>query len=422
VRRFIFSALAFLAACGQPPASRDFTLRIAVTGALAPVHPSTSSTSTTAAMDLVFEGVLRPDAEGRAVPGAVRSVERLGPNQFRIDPKPDLRFSDGSPVTAGDLVRSLRVSGVAAEERNGQVEVWTGGRVAPEAELFFAAVFKETQGRILGTGPYAVAEASAERIVLRRVRPEPGRIAVVEIVAYPTPRDAFARTLRGDANAVLNLDDRQSELLEGIPGLRLVRSEGPHAVAVLLNAGRLGLEERRAIVAALPASDLAAAYGGACRLNGPATPATPLRAGSALDVLASDVDAGFARVGLAVRRALGPRGAALEIPSAKVLSERNARHDFDATVTNVIAWPPALLSLYWTSGGPLNWTAYSNSTVDAAIRDGRYSDALAEMERDPPVVFLCQRERIAAVDARIKNPTLGRWGLLETLPEWEVGP
>ncbi len=91
-------------------------------------------------------------------------------------------------------------------------------------------------------------------------------------------------------------------------------------------------------------------------------------------------------------------------------------------MNSVIVWPPALMSLYWTSGGPWNWTSYSNSTVDGAIRDGRYDDALAEMERDPPVVFLCSRERIAAVDARIRNPTLGRWGLLETLADWEVGP
>ncbi len=228
--------------------------------------------------------------------------------------------SSRSPTSGSPTVRSsrpaiwsesLRAAGVAAEERGGWIEAWTGGRVAPEAELLFAAIFKETPGGFLGTGPYAVVEASAERIILRRVRPKPGRVASVEIAAYPTPRDAFARLLRGDANTVMNLDERQSELLEGIPGLRLVRSPGPHAVAVLLNAGRLDAEERRRIVAALPAADLAAAYGGACRRDAPAAPAEPLRAGSALGVLASDLDPGFARVGLAVRRALGPRGATL---------------------------------------------------------------------------------------------------------------
>jgi ABC-type transport system substrate-binding protein len=397
-------------------------LRIAAPGSLAPVRPSTSTTFTTAALDLVFEAVLRPDARGSAVPGAVRSVERLGSNWFRIEPKPDLRFSDGSAVTAGDLVRSLRAAGVSAEERNGLVEVRTGGRAAPETELYFANVFKETPGGFLGTGPYAVVEATAERIVLRRVRPEPGRIAVVEIVSFPSPRDTFARVLRGDVNAVPSLDDRQSELLEGIPSLRIVRSEGPHAVVVLLNAGRLGAEQRREIVAALPAVDLAAAYGGACRRDGPAAPAVPLHGGGPLGVMASDIDPGFARVGLAVRRALGQRGGSLSTVSAKVAGERHDRHEFDVSVGTVIVWPPALLSLYWASGGPWNWTAYSNSTVDAAIRAGRYDDALAEMERDPPVLLLCRRERIAAVDSRIKNPTLGRWGLLETLPDWEVGP
>jgi hypothetical protein len=147
-----------------------------------------------------------------------------------------------------------------------------------------------------------------------------------------------------------------------------------------------------------------------------------VRAGPAIDVLANDFDPGLARVGLAARRALGSRGGTLTTLGAKLAAERQARHDFDTAVDTLIAWPPPLLSLYWTSGGPWNWAEYSNSRVDDAIREGRYDSALAEMERDPPVVFLCRRERIAAVDARVKNPTLGRWGLLETLPDWEVGP
>jgi len=397
-------------------------LRIAAPGSLAPVHPSTNSTFTTSALDLVFETVMRPDANGRASPGAVRGVARLASNRFRLEPRPDLRFSDGSPVAPGDLVRSLRAAGVVAEERDGQIEVWTGGRVAPEAELFFAPIFKETPAGFLGTGPFAVAEASGDRILLRRVRPVQGRIATVEILSYPSSRDTFARVMRGDANAVMNLDHRQSELMEGVPGLQLVRAEAPYAVAVLLNASRLTRDERRRLAAALPAPDLAVAYGGSCRREAPVATSGPMAEGTTLEVLASDMDPGLARAGLALRRALGSRGGALNVESAKDMTERHFRHDFDVTVASIIAWPPPLMSMYWTSGAPWNWAAYSNAAVDAAIRDGRYDDALAEMERDPPVVFLCRRERIAAVDARIKNPTLGRWGLLETLPDWEVGP
>jgi hypothetical protein len=44
------------------------------------------------------------------------------------------------------------------------------------------------------------------------------------------------------------------------------------------------------------------------------------------------------------------------------------------------------------------------------------------MRHDPPLVLVCRRQRIAAVDARLENATLGSWGLLETLPDWEVSP
>jgi hypothetical protein len=58
--------------------------------------------------------------------------------------------------------------------------------------------------------------------------------------------------------------------------------------------------------------------------------------------------------------------------------------------------------------------------VDAAFYRGDVEAARAEMERDPPFVLVCRRQRIGAVDARLKNATLGHWGLLDTLPDWEV--
>jgi hypothetical protein len=60
--------------------------------------------------------------------------------------------------------------------------------------------------------------------------------------------------------------------------------------------------------------------------------------------------------------------------------------------------------------------------LDAAFDRGDIAAAAAEMEKDPPVIYICRRQHIAAVDARIRNATLGRWGLLDTLPAWEVGP
>jgi hypothetical protein len=43
-----------------------------------------------------------------------------------------------------------------------------------------------------------------------------------------------------------------------------------------------------------------------------------------------------------------------------------------------------------------------------------------ELQDDPPVAFICTPERLAVVDSRIKNPQVGPYGYLETLPDWEV--
>jgi hypothetical protein len=74
------------------------------------------------------------------------------------------------------------------------------------------------------------------------------------------------------------------------------------------------------------------------------------------------------------------------------------------------------------TGAGSNWAGYSNRRVDEAFDRGDLATVQEEMGRDPPLVLVCRRQRIAAVDARIRNATLGRWGLLDTLPEWEVGP
>ncbi len=58
----------------------------------------------------------------------------------------------------------------------------------------------------------------------------------------------------------------------------------------------------------------------------------------------------------------------------------------------------------------------------AELPDDVTTAAMDELRRDPPLVLVCRRERIVAVDSRIKNATLGTWGILETLPDWEVSP
>ena len=79
-----------------------------------------------------------------------------------------------------------------------------------------------------------------------------------------------------------------------------------------------------------------------------------------------------------------------------------------------------MASLLLHSGALWNSTHYANAAVDAALEQGDWTRVLDALDSDPPYAFICTRERIAIADARIKNPQLGPWGLLETLPDWEV--
>jgi hypothetical protein len=141
-----------------------------------------------------------------------------------------------------------------------------------------------------------------------------------------------------------------------------------------------------------------------------------------VQIVAGTHDPGLARVALSLRRTLGSRGGEVSLEPPREALARQKRHDFDASIDAVLVWPPLVLGWYWRTGAAFNWADYSNPRLDAAFDRGDIAAAAAEMEKDPPVIYICRRQHIAAVDARIRNATLGRWGLLDTLPAWEVGP
>jgi len=95
-------------------------------------------------------------------------------------------------------------------------------------------------------------------------------------------------------------------------------------------------------------------------------------------------------------------------------------HQFDLVLTRPLMWPPILMALNWHTGSPDNLAGYSNQAVDKALDSGDWAAAQAALREDPPAAFVCTHEKLVVVDARIKNPMLGPWEILETLPQWEV--
>jgi hypothetical protein len=394
-------------------------VRIAVPGPLERVSPTVGGTYAAAAQDLVFDTLLFPAADGNVRSRIAKRLERLGPSSYRMVLDPAVRFSDGSPVTEGDVARAAAFQGVTVRKDGDGIILEAQAR-AIEPLLFFSALYRDAVPHALGTGTFRVVEETRDRITLDRVVPRLGKVNRVELVASPTARDALVRVLRGEANGILGLGARLVEFVEGVPGLKVVRALAPHARAVVFNDQRIGTEERRRIQAALPTEEIArfACGGGERTLPRSRTRVAKMSPGRALDVAVPVQDLDGELGALALRRALGERGGSI-IRNVMALDELRSR---DAMIALVFGWPPSALSMNWASGSGLNWSGYSNPKVDAELARGNFAEAAAEIERDAPMIMLCRRERIAAFDARVRNASLGWWGVLDTLPEWEVEP
>jgi len=280
-------------------------------------------------------------------------------------------------------------------------------------------VWRPGPGVPQGTGPFAPAAGGPGRLELRRRRPAPGRVERVSVEALRSSRECLARALRGEVDVVLGLDPRQWEMLEDVPEIRVVRGASPHAVGVVLNATALGRAERVALSRALPLPDLAAAYGEACRPDRPAGGGA-VPPGRPLSILVLRGDPGLWRVGLALRRALGPRGGELRLTEPGDERSWHAHRGWDLLVTPVIHPAAPGASLLFHSRAEDNLPGLADPAADDALERG---DALAlaqAMAENPPVAIVCGRDRVLAVTARVREPSVGWWRLLDGLPGWEV--
>jgi peptide/nickel transport system substrate-binding protein len=124
----------------------------------------------------VFDPLVRAGGTGEAVPALASTWANPTPDVWRFQLRPDARFSDGTPVTAADVVRSFErarssesmvagnlgiVSGIR-EEGPGVVTITaTEGSNALLQTLTSFLIGREIPGgpgkpRILGSGPYVV--------------------------------------------------------------------------------------------------------------------------------------------------------------------------------------------------------------------------------------------------------------------------
>jgi len=149
-------------------------LTVALWGRLGQLHPINQEGEVVSiATPWVFEKVASIDASGNLRPVLASSVERLSGSRLRVSLGRESTFSDGSPVTDADVVRSLSAYHLQVEspERGVLVVQASEPGATTEMQLVHAVVFREVNGRFLGSGPFSVASENERevRLVRRRV-------------------------------------------------------------------------------------------------------------------------------------------------------------------------------------------------------------------------------------------------------------
>lgn len=407
-----------LAACKPPPAP-PFALRIAVSGSLASFGPEAESHGWISIIQpCVYETLVGIGTEGETVPILAARTEITAAHALRLWIRNDARFSDGSPVTFQDVADSVAAAGLHASLEAGETIVVAGDESAGPLELRLARTFisRRTPAGPLGTGPFKLVEQTASRVVLERLKSQPGLIDRVELDSYPTPQDMFAHTLKGDAELLPEVLPRWVEFFQGVPRLRVLRAPGVNANMIAFNTSRLSREERVALSHALATDEIRRqAFGDDCAPPASRPEIKPLPSGRALELLAPDL---LDRFALVVRRSLGDRGNGMRVVEVATLFNLISKREYDLAAVRPAVWPPMTVA-FWRTGAETNVLGYSDPAVDAAIDARDWTGAQRALAEDPPGAIVCTPPSLLVLDARIRTPPLTA-GFLRSLPRWEV--
>ena len=405
------------------PADGAAVVRVALEAEPATLDPfATLDAVSGRVLGAVVEGLLcAPD--GGAVIDCVAAAHTVDDDgrtwRFTLDGA--RRFSDGAPVTAADVVASLRAArgeGHAAGPLGGVLDDATAIEASGDAIVVRFAAARATRARDLtlvpvvpaaqlgqpslatapiGTGPLRVAAWERGRaLTLARV---PGArrtaaAAAIELVLTADRADAVRRLVAGELDVVgqVPIDQAIATTAEH-PGLARFRYTQAAYLAAIYNTRRLTLPVRRALTRVLDRDGVARAFlGGARTLTGPYLPGSP---GHDPSVAAEPFDRAAARalLGGAVPRVelLVPAGSTtsariadvwaadargtidlrvVALPFAELLG-RLAAGDFDAAITSMSAGPDVDLAARLASDAPRDqaWSGLADPALDALLAE-----------------------------------------------------
>ena len=420
-----------------------------------------------AAENITLEALVNLGEDGRPVSWLAESWEARDGVTWRLKLRPNVRFHDGTPLTASDVVDVLkeqlpRFMGPAFDDvdqirpvLDDEIEITLKERSTFLLEALSLPIAKGA-GRI-GTGPFTLKDESNGTVTMQAFdayHAGPPSVREVSIRPYSSVRSAWADLLRDEIDMLYEVGAETLDSLRDSSQVSIHVADRAYAHVVVFNLRRPPLQSasfRRGLNAAIDRSSIVMeALGGlGDEADGPVWPRhwafdetwpkftfkpVNLQTGSTRPqlklIFAERADE---RIVLMLQRQLSSVGVDV-VPEFAPIDETMGRvmsGDFDMFLADAGLGPTILRAgLFWRSGSPAyNVGRYSSAKVDtaldmirSAVDDAAYKAGVAEFQKaivdDPPAIFLAWSQRARAVSTRFDVPVEAGRDILSTLRLW----
>lgn len=257
-RRLVIVWLALAGCSGRPQkVADDAPLRVGSGGDVKAPLPYSNRGFGATIRELVFPGLVRAEDNGTLQPMLAERPYSPDGVHFHLSLHADARFADGSPVTCDDVVAAYRRAkqqpGMWGDDpiaridcKDAQTVVVKPTRPGRFSEWFKSGVGKGG-GETIGAGPFVVASAQPDRLLLRAnphaMRP-PGMNAV-EFLRFDQSAEAWARLLGGEVDLITHVPWAKAEVIRSIGSVALVETLSKTVVVIDFVHPRPPLDEKK---------------------------------------------------------------------------------------------------------------------------------------------------------------------------------
>ena len=375
--------------------------------------------------------------------------------------RPNVRFHDGTPVTAPLVVEALKqtlpVFMGAAYGDVSAIDAVSNDTILFRLRRASSFLLDSLEVQItkpgtsdVGTGPFVSGAGGNVSDIVSNVDYYLGPPSIQRIVlnTYPSVRAAWADLLRQRIDMLYEVGSDALDSLQTSTTVNVYQFNGPYQHVILLNSTRPALRSpsvRRALNVAVNRNVLIreALNGHAAPSSGPVWPRhwaldgelptftydpaaaaglftreRATRGGTPALTFTCLVAPDHERLALAARRQLETVGVEMRTEDASIaqIEQALATRDFEAILLDLVSGPSMFRPYsWWHSHGSLNRGVFSSSAVDAALdsirhatSDDEYRAGVARFQEaildDPPAIFLAWSERARAVSKRVEVP------------------